>query len=423
MGSRQSRTRQRNVESGSTLFIVAGFLFVMLGIGALAIDLASMYVARNESQRAADSAALAGAKVFVESGCVTLGDCSGQEGLATTRATQAALQSLVAGQPVTVQAISFTETSQNPQITVQVVSSSLPLYFASAVGITSAPNVGATATAEAYNPSGAGGGSPIYCTSCVRPWLIPNCDQTPGLTSPPGSAICGGQASLLNISTNYGVSNQNCTPTGVIGAPIRIQLQAQPTLFGALDVDSGAGVLTDYQSAITTCFTGQTTCGTGRPLYIYPTNPALGLEAATQTAVENLLHVTATGLGVGQDYIDTTVCPPQIHAGALNPLVVQGVVAQDGIIATSDSIVTAYIYDNAVLVAQTVTGASQPVTVVGFAQIFVTQVDLDALGNTEVQGVILGVAGCGSNSGGACNASSSIQGPTTLPVRLISPGN
>src|ERR1700722_12557616 len=176
MGLRERKKRQRNGERGNTLFLVAGFLFVMLGIGALAIDLASMYVARNESQRAADSAALAGAKVFVESGCVTLGDCTGQEGLATTRATQAALQSLVAGQPVTVQAINFTETPQNPQITVQIVSSNLPLYFASAVGITSAPNVGATATAEAYNPSGAAGGSPIYCTSCVRPWLIPNCD-------------------------------------------------------------------------------------------------------------------------------------------------------------------------------------------------------------------------------------------------------
>jgi len=388
----------------------------LLGIGALAVDLASLYVARNQSQRAADSAALAGAKVFVESGCVTLGDCSGQEDLASTRATQAALQSLVAGQPVTVQAITFTETARNPQITVQVVSANLPVYFAGAVGLTSAPSVGATATAEAYNPSGASGGSPIYCTSCVRPWVIPNCDQS---LSTPASALCAGQASLLNVSTNYGVSNANCTPTGVIGAPINIQLQAQPTLFGALDVDSGAAILTDYQTAITTCFTGQTTCGTNQPLYILPVTPAM--ETTTQMAVENLLHVTALGPNVGQDYIDTTVCPPQIHAGALNPLVVQGVISQDSIVATSDSIVTAYVYDHALLVPQLVPGTSQPISIVGFAQIFVTQVDLSGI-NTEVQGVVLGVAGCGSNAGGACD-SSSIKGPTMLPVRLISTGN
>jgi hypothetical protein len=418
MGSRKRTKRQRNGERGNTLYFVAAFLFIMLGIGALAIDLASLYVARNESQRAADSAALAGAKVFVESGCVTLGDCTGQEGLATTRATQAALQSLVAGQPVTVQAVNFLETPNDPQITVQVQSANLHVYFAGAVGITSAPTVGATATAEAYNPSGAAGGSPIYCTSCVRPWLIPNCDQSPGYITP-ASTLCAGQASLLNVATNFGVSNQNCTPTGVIGAPVDIQLQAQPTLFGALDVDNGAGILADYQSAITTCFTGQTTCGANQPLYILPSNtPAFA--TSTLTGVENLLHVTAMNLGAGQDYIDTTVCPPQIHAGALNPLVTQGVVAQDSLIATSDSIVTAYIFDNALLVPQSISGSSQPVTIVGFAQIFVTEVDLNGV-NTEVQGVILGVAGCGSNPG-ACNTSSTIQGPTTLPVRLISPG-
>lgn len=410
--------RQRNGERGNTLFFVSGFLFIMLGIGALGVDLASLYVARSESQRAADSAALAGAKVFVETGCVTLGDCSAQEALATTRATQAALQSLVAGQPVTVQAVTFTETAQNPQITVQVVSANLPVYFAGAVGITSAPNVGATATAEAYNPSGATGGSPIYCTSCVRPWVIPNCDQSLGYNTP-ASALCAGQASLLNVSTNYGVSNPNCTPTGVIGAPINMQLQNQPTVFGALDVDAGSGNLADYQSAITTCFTGQTTCGTNQPLYILPVTPAM--ETSTQTAVENLLHVTALGLNVGQDYIDTTVCPPQIHAGARNPLVVQGVISQDSIVATSDSIVSAYVYDNALLVPQLVTGSSQPVSIVGFAEIFITQVDLNGI-NTEVQGVVLGVAGCGSNPG-ACNTSSTIQGPTTIPVRLISSGN
>jgi uncharacterized membrane protein len=40
----------------------------LLGMVALAIDVVTLYVARSEMQRAADAAALAGAKAFVESG-------------------------------------------------------------------------------------------------------------------------------------------------------------------------------------------------------------------------------------------------------------------------------------------------------------------------------------------------------------------
>jgi hypothetical protein len=369
-----------------------------------------MYVARNESQRAADSAALAGAKVFVESGCVTLGDCTGQEGLATTRATQAALQSLAAGQPVTVQAISFIETPNNPQITVQVASSNLPLYFAGAVGITSAPNVGATATAEAYNPSGAGGGSPIYCTSCVRPWLIPNCDFS-NTNAAHLNLNCPVAADyFLDPGTSYGVANPGCvTAGGIAGEQIDVHLQTQSALYGAMDVDTPAlGNLADYQQAITTCFTGQTTCGP-RNVSVFPVGVA---AAATTTGVENLMHVAGPGI-IGQDTIDTTVCPPQITAGAANPY------GANGLIATSDSIVTAFIYDYSPATPLT-PGVPQTVNIVGFAQIFVTQADPANPG--EFLGVILNVAGCGSNAGGTCN-SSAIQGPTMLPVRLISTGN
>jgi hypothetical protein len=408
MGSRKRTKRQRNGERGNTLYFVAAFLFIMLGIGALAIDLASLYVARNESQRAADSAALAGAKVFVESGCVTLGDCTGQEGLATTRATQAALQSLVAGQPVTVQAVNFLETPNDPQITVQVQSANLHVYFAGAVGITSAPTVGATATAEAYNPSGAAGGSPIYCTSCVRPWLIPNCDLAIPTNLHPNSKCPGNKDYFLDPGTSYGVANPGCaTAGGITGEPIDVRLQTQSTLYGALDVDTPAlGNLADYQQAITTCFTGQTTCGPRNISVFFPTVVS---AAATNSGVENLMHVAGAGI-IGQDTIDTTVCPPQITAGTANPY------GTNGLIATSDSIVTAFIFDP---VTPLNPGVPQTVNIVGFAQIFVTQVDPANSG--EFWGVILGVAGCGNNAGGACN-SSAIQGPTMLPVRLISPG-
>ena len=51
-------------ERGSTLVMISVMLFSMLGLAALAIDLASLRSARSEAQRAADAIALAGAMAF-----------------------------------------------------------------------------------------------------------------------------------------------------------------------------------------------------------------------------------------------------------------------------------------------------------------------------------------------------------------------
>jgi Flp pilus assembly protein TadG len=426
MGTRIPNSQRSHGERGATFVLFTLSLFLLVGMGALSIDLASMYVARSESQQAADSAALAGAKYFVESGCVTNGNCNSVETVATGRATEVAAQSIVAGQGVTLNgAPSFNlAQGQNPQITVTVQSAPLPLFFlpalsslASVVGATTGPatpiTVGATATAEAYNPSGLTGG-PTYCTGCIRPWLIPNCDQTPGI----GGAANG----LCNTATptpeayllappSYGVQNAGCTPAGVVGEPITIYLSTPTapttTLYGAVDVDSPGTVnFFDYQTAITTCFTGQTTCGEPT-LNVLPIGG--GLAPSTIAGVQSLLHVTTSGMNVGQDKLDTMVCPPQIKAGSSN----------------------AYIYDTPPGVTPytgltySTTGLDSPqlVNIVGFAQIFVSQVD--AAGN--VWGNILGVAGCGGSPGGTCGAGSgsgtSINGPSLIPVRLISPGN
>jgi hypothetical protein len=405
MPSPKRETKTRHGERGNTLFIVAGALAVLLGIAALAIDLASLYVARNESQRAADAGALAGAKVFVESGCVTSGDCTSAEAAATARATEVAQLNLVEGQPVTISAVKFKETPRNPQITVQVRSADLNVYFAGAIGVTTAPTVGATATAEAYNPSGSGKG-PDFCTSCVRPWLVPNCDADASHGGPANPLCTGTQAYLLNPSSNFAVENPGCYPGGVIGEPLQIVIETPPGQLHFGVVDDGTG-LSGYQRSITTCNTGQMTCG-------MTVNTLPGTKIAyTPAGVGSLLHIGAgnVGLNQGQDWIDTTACPPQIHAGRLNPLVVQGVIAEDALVATSDSIVTVYLYDGSPLKP----AVSQSVTIRGFAQIFVTEYDA----NGDVRGVILGLAGC-SDADRSCG-SGSIHGPTMFPVRLISP--
>ena len=58
----------------------------VLAMAALAIDLTTLYVARGEIQRAADAAALAGAKAFVDSGVTTNPSSPTLQNMATTMA-------------------------------------------------------------------------------------------------------------------------------------------------------------------------------------------------------------------------------------------------------------------------------------------------------------------------------------------------
>jgi Flp pilus assembly protein TadG len=53
-------------QRGVTIILVAILMFVFLGIAALAIDLSSLYVTRNELQNAADAGALAGARFLYD---------------------------------------------------------------------------------------------------------------------------------------------------------------------------------------------------------------------------------------------------------------------------------------------------------------------------------------------------------------------
>ncbi|OLL32207.1 hypothetical protein BTH42_07065 [Burkholderia sp. SRS-W-2-2016] len=55
------RTRSKKRQQGAVAVMVALMLIVLLGIGALAVDIGNLMVARNELQNAADAAAMAGA--------------------------------------------------------------------------------------------------------------------------------------------------------------------------------------------------------------------------------------------------------------------------------------------------------------------------------------------------------------------------
>ena len=60
--------RKSHREKGQTILLVAISLISLLAMAALAIDIVTLYSARSEIQRAADAAALAGAKAIADSG-------------------------------------------------------------------------------------------------------------------------------------------------------------------------------------------------------------------------------------------------------------------------------------------------------------------------------------------------------------------
>src|SRR5438270_2004520 len=211
-------------------------------MAALAIDVTTLYVASTEAQQAADAAALAGAKAFVTSGYTTYPAgypstatiCNGTNGLADYEAQSALGANVVAGVSPTPTTSCTFDHPENPTITVRVQRSALPVFFARIWGA-SGPTVSATATAEAYNPSG--GSVPLRVRG-VKPWLFANCN--PGQTTPPVNPNCG--FSEFVDPTTGSLAN----PNTFIGQALTLTLRAHtgplaPGEFYGLDVPNSAG--------------------------------------------------------------------------------------------------------------------------------------------------------------------------------------
>jgi hypothetical protein len=431
MESVQASSGMRAGERGATLIMVALSLAVLLGISALAIDLAAFYVARNEAQRAADAAALAGAKVFVETSCISLGTCSNStlQGQATQRAETIGAQNTVFGQAANIQNSDVTfdfSSSQDPRITVTVQrtvarGNAVPTFFARILGKRTV-DIGAIATAEAYNPSGTSN-PPTFCTGCVRPWFVPNCD--PNNTSPANSKCAPASngnntpAYFVDPTNRNAIANAKCvTQGGPIGEYFPIKVNTVPSQYGPVDFGAGAN---SYRTGIETCNTGQFKCG---DTFAVKTGNTVG---PTKQGVQTLLNISGTGLNQGQDTIDTTVCPPQIKAGSRNPLVLNNVVSSGTPISSSSSVVTVIVYDGTQLSPGKANYMAVPI--VGFMQLFLTQVSDGTAGHlcgttqmqdSDVCGVVLNIVGCGT-TGGNCTGTGTVSGGggSLIPIRLV----
>ena len=453
----------RHGERGVTMVLVAIAMVAIIAMAALSIDVVTLYLAREEAQRSADTAALAAARVLSLSGVT--GDPQNTTGHwpdACNAATQVAqavgnVNAISNATPTTVNVnflyngtamanCTFTGDNAfglNPQVQVQIVRGSLPTFF-SRIWSRGANSVSATATAEAFNPSNSlSSGLATTITPveprCVKPWIVPNLDpRNPG---PPCGANCApfvdpadGHIVSAGISTGGGSSNGvigerftllpdcrrgggNCilrdAPTPIanklsgglpwIPNPPSLEYLPGLTANASVAVPSCAVSGSDFENAIEGC--DQSTiyaCGVfhGNTVDLSE-NPGLH-SGDTSNGVGCLINQAA-----GQDTLDTTSFPFQIKSGTGNPT---GIPSTSPV-TSSNSIVSLPIYDTAAITSSPPTN---PVTIVGFLQVFINNVDTNGWGNVDV--TVLNVVGCGN---GTNPTGSPVFGSSPVPVRLI----
>lgn len=403
------------------MVLVAMAIVAIMAMAALSIDVVTLYLANAESQRSADAAALSAARILSLYGVT--GDpnnSAGYWGTATAAATQVAQnvanQNIVGGTVPSTVSVTFPQGGGpafgvNPIVQVQVQRSNLPTFFARIWGTRSAI-VSATATAEAFNPSGSAAypaGMVTVQPRCVKPWLVANgtkyVNPTTGAITTPGIQLNYSGGGVIGSHVTF-LNSAACTGATCLGAENSTIMQDQyiPANVQGAPVAVASGATGDpWQQAIGGC--DQTTvyaCGTagGAQAYLLAN---LGTSGDTYDATQALIN------GSGNDSIVPTTYPFQIRAGFTNPLVSSGIVNDDDVITSSNSVVTIPLMDNTLRMPPA--NNTPNVTVVGFLQLFIEQV----LPNGTINGTVLNVSGCGTTG-----TTASVTGSSPVPVRLIS---
>lgn len=409
------KPRSDDKQRGSTLMLSVVAIFLLLGMAALAIDCLTLYVARTDAQRAADAAALAGAKVFVTSGCTTAANCT--SGATATIVKQQAedvgSQNKVFGQYANISNadITFpaspTNDGHDPMVEVNV-HRVMPTLLAAALtrmlgGNANGVTVAAKATAEAFNPTGS---STPFATACIKPWLMPNCD-------PDSNHIPGNQNPVCPTTAGYFIkNNQVVYPTyyanntgGVIGEPWQLHQNSVPSQYADISFIGNSSSGSVYKNEIETCAPeGALACG--GTVTVITGNKVGNTNQGT--------NVLINGPAPGQDTIDMSQPPPfPITAGQNNPLFPPGTVG----ISLSPSIVTVPVSTGAAVCPGNSCATQQ---IAGFMQLFIQSVGLGA--QDQVNAVILNIAACDVNNtgGGGSGVPPVGSGRNTLiPVRLV----
>lgn len=424
--------------------LVAICMVAILGMALLSIDAVRLYLVREEAQRAADAAALAGVRILSLSGMTGdpnnagTGSWTPACNAATAVATAVAQQNAIAGQFLPTAQITVTFPNDagcasdpgsifgvNPEITVKVSRQNLPSFFGGYWG-TRQNMVTASATAEAFNPSGSGafpnGLVPVQ-PRCTKPWIVPNKDPgnsgntfvsaTGTLTNPGIKQLGGG---VIGESFNLSSVCNNTTGPGC-----NIMTGHNPPTYSATSLDDIPAFVQGAPKAVSSCATAdpysqaiggcdQATvyaCGAATPIAQADLTINPVVSGDNYNASQCLIH----GGSGGQDTLTaaspgSTIYPFQIWAGFENPLVQNATgVNTSNPITSSSSIATIPIYDDAVL-----TGSQPYVNIVGFLQVFINSV----AANGDPNVTVLNVSGCGNAA-----TNTAVTGTSPVPIRLI----
>jgi Putative Flp pilus-assembly TadE/G-like len=455
MGNDASTTAR---ERGQTIALMAVAMVSVLAMAALAIDLTTLYVAHGEIQRAADAAALAGAKAFVDSGVTTSPSNNALQTLAQTMAvdfaTAVVSQNHVAGAPaqfingtprvnLTISTSGNPNAPGNPRITVSLQRTGLPLFFARIWG-GSIASVSATAIAEAYNPAYSQANTGTFippAPKCVKPFLVPNNDPiqtgnpqfvipSTGAINPAAGSFIGETITLTSACVGGG---SGCNLAGGTSPPPPGPGKYLPMLLpdihrycpsGSPPGCSGSGSAGVFESS-TECCDGTTfdyqQCGVSATTATWdPNNNPGGIKGPAQEGLQCLIHTNATGpfgSNPQQDTLNISFAnngPLQIQPGAYNQSRYN--VAPGSVMGTSDSIITIPLFDAS---PSAWTPATHAVTIVGFLQLFVNYVPNGGGSGSkpDMNATILNVVGCGSSL--TAGAAISGGGASAIPVRLI----
>ena len=182
-------TGSRTSQNGQTLVLITVFMFSLLGMCALAIDVGAWYQQKRAVQSAADAGALAGADSL-----------PGGWSAATTAAGSEFAKNL-SGATVTYQPASVFVTNDSIRITASKPATS---YFARALTSRSVTTT-ATATATVMN---AGGGA--------LPWGVLQQPYTPGMTYPIFVDQAGPNFGSIRLPA-WDTASHTCTTSGVGG--------------------------------------------------------------------------------------------------------------------------------------------------------------------------------------------------------------
>src|SRR5213593_4311515 len=422
----RSISRKQSQERGQTIALVALTIVTLLAMAALAIDVVTLYVAKGEVQRAADAAALVAAKGFVDSGVTSDPANTSLQTLAENMATagiNAILpQNKIAGAaPVLANAPSFDFTTHpgNPQVTVTLQRTGLPIFFAR-IWRSAAATVTASAKAEAYNPANSqtttGNFVPIILKN-IKPLLIANQDNS-------------GNALVVDTATGAvatGKTNQpltltpKCQPGG--GGPgvlcVTTGMTLGPGEFWPALVDSNVAPSLCPSCQGSSDFEQSVECGESH--LKATTSPYSCGGTATNAYVDtamtrgNVRSQGHAGLQCLRDYPSNDTIDPATNFPTTPIQIIAGSGPTPGkLVSTSQSIANFPIIKSGPSVQITVPPGD--VQIVGYLHGFIEDVSPGG-SPLWVRLRILNIAGCGSNPG-----STSVQagGTSAIPVRLIS---